>query len=148
MLLITPPMMWCSTDCSGVCMCDWQWWDHACGRSSCCSSRKGQGCCRSSAPFLFWAGQVQVSWGESNPFDQGWSAWTQGLSEVSHHNQAGTSIKFRPTILYSTFPTLLCYGLSKNSHNFYLLHYCYCFVLFFVVCCIGLIGNNRGTWYM
>lgn len=84
--------LWCSIDCSGVCVFDWWWRDHAGGRSPCCPSGKGQGRGWSSIAFLLRTGQIQVPRGQSKPSDPWWPAWTQGLPEVSHHNQAGTSL--------------------------------------------------------
>lgn len=79
-----------SSDCSGVGVCDRQWRDHAGGGSSCGPSGTGQGSSRGPPSLLLWAGQIQVSRCQSNPPDPWWSARTQGLPKVSHHNQTGT----------------------------------------------------------
>lgn len=83
--------LYCWADCSGVSVCDWRWGDNASGRTPSCPPGKGQGCSRSSATLLLWTGQIQVPRYQSMPPDPWWSAWTQGLPEVSHYNQAGTS---------------------------------------------------------
>lgn len=97
-----------SSDCSGVGVCDRQWRDHAGGGSSRGPSGTGQGSSRGPPSLLLWAGQIQVSRCQSNPPDPWWSARTQGLPKVSHHNQAGTKNNgnkmFYSSIYSSKFP--------------------------------------------
>lgn len=100
-----------SLDCSGVSVCDRQWRDHAGGGSSRGPSGTGQGSSRGPPSLLLWAGEIQVSRCQSNPSDPWWSARTQGLPKVSHHNQAGTKNNgdkmFYSPIYSSEFPWVM-----------------------------------------